>query len=155
MTTPEDTEPSKLCRKCLLVKAKTEFYPMRDRDGYVSFCKPCAKERANEYYLNSKNRRKSYFDKYKQSDKGKATAKKSSSAAYYRYPEKAIARSRLRYAVSKGIINKEPCMDCGVEKVEAHHYIGYEEKNWYDVYWLCRKHHRDIHKFSLESRVLI
>jgi hypothetical protein len=60
-----------------------------------------------------------------------------------RYPEKVHARELLEYAVRHGKIKRLPCEVCGKIKSEAHH-DDYSKP--YDVHWLCRKHHNEIHK---------
>lgn len=164
----EEDERSKTCGGCRLVKPISQFYFRVKKDQtYDYLCKGCRKERVKPRYQNLRDVRKEQFRRnyienrgqrlesyavYKKSPKGRATQLRASNLAYKRYPEKAIARQRLRYAVSRGEITKQPCEVCGIEKVEAHHYLGYAKENWYDVKWLCRDHHRDAHKFSLKSR---
>lgn len=119
------------------------------------YCVGCKRAMNRESYrrhrdeFNKRNKTKRKLPEFKEAQ---MRAQKN---AYLRYPEKAIARSRLRYAVKNGKIEKADCQVCGSIKVEAHHYLGYDEEHWYDVQWLCRPHHRDIHKFSLRSRGLL
>lgn len=61
------------------------------------------------------------------------------------YVWRMAARAAARGAVAKGLIKKLPCEVCGVKRVEGHHHKGYEMKHWFDVQWLCRKHHRAAH----------
>jgi hypothetical protein len=56
---------------------------------------------------------------------------------------KVNARSRLRTAICKGRLAKQPCEVCGSIEVEAHH-DDYSQP--YNVRWLCPTHHREHHK---------
>lgn len=57
-------------------------------------------------------------------------------------PEKYKARYMLNSAVKSGVVKKEPCINCGDLKSEAHHE---NYNNPIDVIWVCRKHHLLIH----------
>lgn len=52
-------------------------------------------------------------------------------------------RRVLKYAVSVGKIQRQPCEVCGNPKVDGHH-DDYSKP--LDVRWLCRKHHQEHHK---------
>jgi hypothetical protein len=56
---------------------------------------------------------------------------------------KVTARAVVGQAVRIGLIKKQPCVDCGSRKSEAHH-PDYTRS--LDVVWLCRKHHSELHK---------
>lgn len=58
-------------------------------------------------------------------------------------PRKATVQGQARYAVRIGKLQKEPCLFCDAPKVEAHHH---DYARPFDVTWLCRKHHRMIHR---------
>lgn len=76
---------------------------------------------------------------------------KENPAQYREYVRKyAYANRRARYAnllvhlaVRDGKLAKQPCEICGNTKVDAHH-DDYEHP--LNVRWLCRKHHRMLHK---------
>ncbi len=59
-----------------------------------------------------------------------------------RYPDRAKARQKITDAIRSGKIEKKPCEICGYEPAEAHH-SDYSKP--FDVNWLCKKHHREIH----------
>lgn len=48
-------------------------------------------------------------------------------------------------AVRAGLLVRQPCVDCGAEKVQAHHHNGYAPEHELDVTWLCPKHHKARH----------
>ena len=56
---------------------------------------------------------------------------------------KMIVRSKLRRAVATGRMTRLPCIICGAAKSEGHHH---DYSKPYDVQWLCRRHHVEIHK---------
>jgi hypothetical protein len=62
-------------------------------------------------------------------------------------PEKWAARHNLQSAVYKGTIKRLPCMICGEVRSEGHH-PDYSAPR--DVVWLCRRHHRQLHKEHAE-----
>jgi len=55
------------------------------------------------------------------------------------------AVSRVGVAVRTGRLVRQPCADCGAEKVQAHHHNGYDPEHELDVVWLCRPHHMARH----------
>lgn len=57
--------------------------------------------------------------------------------------KKLSARRTLRDAVRRGRVQKQPCKICGHAEVEGHH-PDYSKP--YDVIWLCRPHHHELHK---------
>lgn len=57
--------------------------------------------------------------------------------------EKIDAHNAVKSALTRKILTKEPCLACGEMKVDAHH----PDYNYpLNVIWLCRKHHREIHR---------
>lgn len=59
-----------------------------------------------------------------------------------RNPKSYIAQLTVGAALRHGVIERQPCHQCGAAKSEAHH-PDYERP--YDVVWLCRKHHKAVH----------
>lgn len=60
---------------------------------------------------------------------------------------KESVRAMTRQYVKRGILIKQPCVKCGTsENIEAHH-EDYTKP--LDVLWLCREHHRELHKQQL------
>ena len=58
-------------------------------------------------------------------------------------PEKRKAHTAVANAIRSGKLVSLPCSECGETKTEAHHY-AYDMP--LDVIWLCRKHHKQLHK---------
>lgn len=55
------------------------------------------------------------------------------------------ARWRVREAVSRGLLTRQPCESCGEAKVHAHH-EDYAQPLL--VRWLCGRCHREVHQKS-------
>ena len=68
--------------------------------------------------------------------------------------KKKLAWCATHKAIRKGmLVRPRICEICGEEfplkgknKLQAHHYFGYEEKHWLDIQWLCDKCHKAEHK---------
>ena len=56
--------------------------------------------------------------------------------------KKANARSYLNVYIRRGKVKKLPCLFCGSENSQAHHY---DYSKPLDVTWLCREHHLTLH----------
>jgi hypothetical protein len=69
--------------------------------------------------------------------------------AYKDLPEeekiKIRARSLVRVHVSRGKMNKQPCLFCGDPNSEAHHQ---DYSKPLDVTWLCKDHHKAVHNIK-------
>ncbi len=111
------------CSNCKGEKPREEFFKNGARSlGIGSLCKVCDSKKQKE------RNRKKYFATYKGGNK-----------------EKIQAKEAVRYAVRVGKIKKELCSKCKIIDVEAHHYKGYEKENWFEIMWLCHKHHMQMH----------
>ena len=151
-TTNEDAELSKVCSTCRTRKPLSEYNFSAGTNRYDVRCRPCKNQFDREWYAKNREKHLNRIKNYRQSAPGKANQTRSHYTSLEKYPEKHTARGKLRYAVARGKIKKQNCEVCDSAKSEAHHYLGYSELHWYDVKWLCRKHHLDAHNFSLESR---
>lgn len=80
-----------------------------------------------------------YWKEYYQDGRGKEVQRR----RHESHPLQRKARSAISNALRLGkIIKPIKCQACGcVEKLEAHHWKGYEKEHWLDVQWLCHKHH--------------
>lgn len=61
-------------------------------------------------------------------------------------PEKVKAHIAVERAVRSGVLVRQPCEECGSEKVDAHHW-SYKPEHRLDVHWMCRRHHTQFHAF--------
>ncbi len=61
---------------------------------------------------------------------------------YIKHPEKWLVWTKVKRALGKGILIKEPCIECGDENTNGHH-NDYSEP--LKVIWLCRSCHQIRH----------
>lgn len=65
-----------------------------------------------------------------------------------RNPKSYLAHLAVQNALKLGVLERQPCRECGIAKSEAHH-PDYERP--FDVIWLCRKHHKALHAADAEA----
>lgn len=151
------------CIKCKLVKPLIEFHRNKSKpSGHANMCRTCTAAYSSERYKKTRAKQVEYGREYYESNRA---AKNEASKKYYQENKQTIlarsteanrtikgkARQALHYAVKLGQIQKQSCEVCNEIKVEAHHYKGYELEHWFDVKWLCRKHHAEQHRIVLKN----
>lgn len=136
--------------KCLICSKVFLAYPKRNRK-FCSFecfmekstdkCSTCG---GTSEYKNSICRKcnANRSREYGKTLKGKESRRKSRITQQKKFPHKIEARLKLNYAVKCGKVKKLPCF-CSELKVDAHH-PDYSKP--LDVVWLCRLHHKQLHK---------
>jgi hypothetical protein len=65
------------------------------------------------------------------------------------HPRARWAHSCLRSAIRRGLVTRQPCEVCGAEPADGHH-PDYDRPA--HVQWLCRRHHRELHRKEREGR---
>ena len=134
----------KTCFKCGLTKPREDFYrhPMM-ADGRLGKCKECAKRDVRANYAKRVEQYRQY-DRYRfhNNPKRRADIYAATKRKMLREPIKTEARNMVSRAIRSGKLVKQPCEDCGAEKVEAHH-DDYSKP--LQVRWLCLEHHRKLH----------
>jgi hypothetical protein len=80
--------------------------------------------------------------RYAQSDKGRLGRHRRHTVDIASGKEQ--ARWRVAYALRKGTLMRQPCVQCGDFNVHAHHHNGYDSP--LDVTWLCAVHHKEAHR---------
>lgn len=63
-----------------------------------------------------------------------------------RFPNRYRAHLAVGNALRRGILVKQPCEVCGVDRVDAHHD---DYRKPLSVRWLCRRHHIALHRGAL------
>lgn len=58
-------------------------------------------------------------------------------------PKARWAHNALRSALKIGLIERQPCQECGKLETDAHH-PDYDQP--IAVVWLCRRHHVAVHR---------
>jgi hypothetical protein len=141
---------SKTCRKCGESKAIDEFYKHSQMaDGFLNICKKCVKSRVGEH-------REKNIDKIREYDRTRGKQKErmlSASEVSKRWRKRdsriMAAHNKVARAIKSGVLERQPCSVCGVEKSYAHH-ESYNEP--LDVVWYCQIHHKERHKImSIEG----
>ncbi|RLC75607.1 MAG: hypothetical protein DRJ03_30005 [Chloroflexi bacterium] len=144
----------KVCKKCGEEKPLDDFYRHSQmKDGHLNECKVCRRAYQKRLIEENPEKRAAYERARAQRPERKKVAyevlcrwrknnpEKAREQAN-RYPEKRRARTAVGNAVRDGILKKEPCADCGSEKVHAHHE---DCSKPLEVEWLCAKCHRKRH----------
>lgn len=135
---------TKHCSKCGIPKLLSEFFASRrSSDGRKSQCKDCDTETENVIRWNKANRRRKTLVTAQWRKAHPESVLISSRRDFAkRDPEKLRARHKLRYAVRKGRLVRQPCERCGATPTHAHHH---DYSKPLDVRWLCRRCHRMEH----------
>ena len=144
----------KQCYKCKDWLPDLDFWRDKSRrDGLGSKCKDCKKRYMKGYYEQNKEEFKAACVRYRKTHLGEGVAYRRANRPRInertrlyreRNPEKAKARKRAQTARLKGKLIAEPCKVCGTtEDIQMHHHQGYDRAHWYDVQWLCGRHHRE------------
>ena len=132
--------------------SKENYYKNREKkkkqamDYYYNNWSKRQRQR-NEWLKKNKDKADGYKRKYTQSKKGKISAKKSFDKYKKNNLEKIKARWFLNSAVRLGkIIKPKTCSSCGkIKRLQGHHHINYDKKNYLNVLWLCSTCHKQRH----------
>jgi hypothetical protein len=132
--------PPKKCVQCGKV-----FQPIRKTKEFCS--RLCShnnwvdrhKEGWKEYNEQWRETHPNYWREYYKDGRGVEVQKR----RHAKHPLNRKARGAVSSALNSGrLIKPLRCEICGcVEKLEAHHYKGYEKEHWLDVQWLCHEDH--------------
>ncbi len=138
----------KQCFKCKLWKDIGLFYAHpRTTDRHLNKCKKCTKKDVSDRYYNP-----DFIERIKEYERlrFKDPERKLKTLLYQKkrrltHRGKYKANTAIRNALRGGRITRKPCEVCGEIKSEAHHT---DYRKYYQVRWLCFKHHREAHKFN-------
>lgn len=64
----------------------------------------------------------------------------------YRESGAASAWRAVELALRRGDLRRQPCVECGAERTQAHHHQGYDPEAHLAVTWLCPVHHAAAHR---------
>lgn len=150
----------KQCSKCKKTKDLNFFQKRsKSKDGLTAQCKECLREydKKREQTEHRKewcrNREKKPHIKekrkiWRKTEKGRAYGLRHLRSMRKRYPEKNLARRKIRDAIrNKTLIRPEKCSICAVVCIPHGHHEDYSKP--LDVVWVCRKCHNEIHKTIL------
>ena len=132
------------CSKCTTWKSEENFTKnAKSKDGLNYWCKLCTQANSRRGYYKYKAKRTETIAKYRQSDKAKRMALQSYKKWKENNPKKYISHMALKQGIRFGFVTVGRCEICGSQEVDGHH-EDYDRP--YDVHWLCRAHHREIHR---------
>ncbi len=137
---------TKTCTRCKIEKSRSEFHKDTSRgDGLQCGCKECRRE---------------YQQKYRKTERGKATQRRGNKKYYqtesskdthrtalrkYRllYPERIKARRVVNNAIRSGrLIRPSHCESCMKKRFAESHHEDYSKP--LDVDWLCNECHNKL-----------
>jgi len=133
---------SKICTICKEEKSLDDFYRYCNKKYYFSYCKLCMLEYQKNPERREKKRKidREYQRRKRKNNPGFKTIE------YYKYckkyPKRVMAQQILNRAIRKGILKRQPCVECGEKIVHGHHPSYSEPLN---VKWLCPVHHKKYH----------
>lgn len=135
---------SKRCSRCKLVLDLSRFSKnWRSKSGYRSRCKSCGVFEAGEWYKRNKLASKIYHDKWKRTEAGIESKRRSNARREREQPWRGKAVRAVNNAIRDRRLFRGPCEVCGTtERVQGHH-DDYSKP--LDVRWLCFKHHLEFH----------
>jgi len=127
-------KPTRLsCNICKETKPEDCFgFNVRaGKRGRAYRCKECDKARAKAFYSKNKE---TILEKNRKT---------------YRNSIKPQAKAKVRLAIEKGLLNRQPCEVCEAAEAEGHH-DDYAKP--LEVRWLCRMHHKLWHAKHGEAK---
>jgi len=131
------------CIKCNVVKPLNEYYEHSEMaNGYLGKCKDCCKVDTKNNYRNHIHEYSKYEKKRAKRRKRKVQVSVSLKKWRERHPEKSKAIYLVTSAIKGGRLVKKPCMDCGAENTQAHHFDYLKPL---EVIWLCYPCHLKKH----------
>lgn len=158
-----ETIVTKTCRVCKQTKSITEFHKNRTtKDGYQSECIVCRKvpqqtekdkklDRKRCAKYSSTKRGQSIRKTYRQSDIGKANARRSANERRRRFPGQRKAIKAVENAIRIGNLPRPDtlqCYYCTNQAKEYHHWHGYAPEHQLDVIPVCLSCHGKTRKIT-------
>ncbi len=154
----------KRCPKCGKTQDLETGFHKNGAVGYRSPCKRCAAETSREWRESHRAQVAATRASWRRRNPDKVAAAQAkyakanlerlaghSAAHRKRHPRRAAARKAVSVAIHSGRLAPEPCARCGLaprrangrQRIEAHHWKGYDPEFWLDVQWLCKPHHAE------------
>lgn len=145
------------CKKCRTAATKAYSQTLAgkiSKEKYIQseLGKQASRRRGREF-RKSENY-KLIKQRYNQSSKGKATAKRTYEIA--KANGKIKARKVLNDAIHRGKFPPAKNFECYLKneecsnKIDYHHYKGYDSDHYFDVIPLCRRHHARVDMGEIE-----
>lgn len=122
----------KSCTACGVTKEEWEFY-VHTNGCLYSECKKCHVVRTNKLHRRNPESSVRSAHKWRLANRKKSRTHR----AVYK-------------ALRSGRLVKKVCEVCGVKETDAHH-EDYARR--FDVRWLCRQHHSDVHQLKKLNKI--
>jgi len=133
---------TRFCYRCSREKPLEDFYRDKTKKfGVGHRCKECER-----LYQRERSKRSSKIEQvaqWHQSEHGQEKDRASRRRRYILYKDK--ARAMIKKLIAQGVIQRQPCRECGEIKSQAHH-PNYSEP--LEVVWLCQVHHYEHHRIN-------
>ena len=137
---------TRICCRCHIEKPLTEFHKDVSRPLGKSYrCKECAcaLQRIRGRVSDKRPDRIAKSKAWLKSERGKKLLRMKAREDYQKNKAKYAAQRTVHRLISKGVIVKKPCKQCGDTNSGAHH-PDYSKP--VEVVWLCQKHHSEQHR---------
>ena len=132
---------TKVCFKCGIEQPIVSFYKHPQMgDGRLNKCKSCTRYDVRTNY-------KAKVEQYREYDRERYRTDPVKRTPARRDDLKRRAGYLMHNAVNRGKLQKLACEVCGDQKSEGHH-EDYAKP--LEVTWLCRKHHKDVHRMHAD-----
>lgn len=138
-----ETSSHKRCPRCKELNLPTEM-------SSTGYCHPCNRARVREWGKTARGKECSRANskRYSQTEHGKKTRIEITKRYSAKHPEVVVAHNAVNNRVNKGTLQRpQSCSQCGhtADRIEAHHYKGYEPAYRLTVHWLCVACHKATH----------
>jgi hypothetical protein len=141
-----------VCYKASSRKYRTSPLGLNTRQTYVDtyFADPqnCETDRLEQIRYQHSAKGQIVRQRYVQSPKGKATARRRKQRSRIQHPERHQAREAVKYAVRSGKLphpSTQTC-HCGNQAEHWHHHLGYAKEHRLSVTAVCRVCHEATHR---------
>jgi nucleoside 2-deoxyribosyltransferase len=126
------------CKKCGLIKKKSEFYQTQLSTAHF-MCISCYQKyydlHQGEKINSARENRDTNINRVRKNDRERSRET--------RKTQEHKCRMRTLAAIKSQQITRQPCEECGALIVEAHH-SDYTKP--FEIQWLCHTHHMELHK---------
>ncbi len=133
---------NKRCTKCGRYKPLSGFH-REGAENHQAWCKDCKREYKREYIKRPevKTKQRATYERLKDEGYFREYHKKQSQDPRLRV--RFLARWYAKRMVRTGVIEKQPCAECGEAQSQMHH-PDYDHPLL--IVWLCQDCHKALHK---------
>lgn len=128
------------CSHCTEEKPESEYWKRKPTSKWnrpvQSWCKECV--RRHKRLESTRDKQRKYNVKWR--NENKEHIKKYQDIYKEENLEKIRARGFVKNSIRHHGLRKRQCEVCG-DNAQAHHWKGYDKKNYLNIQWLCPTHH--------------